>query len=130
MRVIAADKILVVDRKRNFAFLQKAERQPPKSVHFCRNTERTERGPFWACRKMLFLQKDDIRQKDPLSVLSVFLQKETLLVGCVSAFCRKAKFLFRSTTNLKKAVMRADVQTAISSLQRNESTLNLSSPMG
>ena len=43
-------------------------------------------------------------QKDPLSVLSVFLQKETLLVGCVSAFCRKAKFLFRSTTNLGKVL--------------------------
>ena len=51
-----------------------------------------QKDPFSA-KKMTF------SQKDPLSVLSVFLQKGTLLGGCLSAFCRKAKFLFRSTTN-------------------------------
>ena len=50
--------LLVVDRKRNFVFLQKAERQPTKSVPFCRNTERTERGSF--CQNVIFLQKKDL----------------------------------------------------------------------
>ena len=46
---------LVVDRKRNFVILQKAEREPSKDIPFCRNTERTERGSF--CRNGIFLQK-------------------------------------------------------------------------
>ena len=41
--------------KKKFAFLQRAERQPPKSIPFCRNTERTELGSF--CQNVIFLQK-------------------------------------------------------------------------
>ena len=50
------------DRKRNFLFLPKAERETFKKVHFCRNTERTERQSF--CRKGLFLQKEGLSAKN------------------------------------------------------------------
>ena len=47
--------VLVVDRKRNFVILQKAEREPSKYISFCQNAESTERGYF--CRNGIFLQK-------------------------------------------------------------------------
>ena len=49
---------LVVDRKRIFVILPKAERGLLKKVHFCRNTERTERSCF--CQKGPLLQKETL----------------------------------------------------------------------
>ena len=52
-----------------------------------------ERGCF--CRKMVLLQKQ------LLSVVSVFLQKEIYLRSPLSAFGRMTKIVFRSTTKLE-----------------------------
>ena len=50
------DVKLVVDRKRIFVFLPKAEREQMKNVCFCRNAEITE--------KKLFLPKTPFKQKE------------------------------------------------------------------
>ena len=59
---------LVVDQKRIFVSLPKAERGHRKEIPFCRNAERTERGYF--CRKDLFLQKHTLSAKFLIMILA------------------------------------------------------------
>ena len=84
----------VGDQKRNFFFLPKAERETFKKVHFCRNTERTERESF--CRKRPFLPKDGLSGRHLClfrpEPRRIFLPKQDISAER-RHFCRKKLFL-------------------------------------